>query len=485
MKTLSILLAVLLVFSTAEAQQVQISPLEHNSAFDDFAPTPTNHGRRLVISSERNGKQQLYMMERTSDGWSEPETLDGDVNDGNQVGVAALSSDGQAMIFAAFEHDVDGVGRTDLYMAKKSDGEWNNISNLGGIVNSNAYDAQPTITPDGRTLYFVSDRFGGKGGTDIYVAQWVNGEWSVARPVDGVNTASDEMSPVIAADGKTLYFSSNRAGGQGGQDVYIATVKGASASNVRNAGSPINTEADELFYTSVPNSNQAYFTRMNGQGYYDNFMAVPNPFPSAPVTLIEGVVRDEVTKEPLGADVTITDLSTGKSVAHLRSDDQTGEYYATLTPGRSYSLTARAPGYLFHSERYDVPPDAEGQTIQKDIELSPLKGGGGRLLVFFDYNKSELKSESYPELERVIELMRENENLRMRFEGHTDDQGSDEYNLDLSKKRVQAVRDYVINGGIANNRVEMTGFGESKPLAVGTSEDARATNRRVEMRVID
>jgi outer membrane protein OmpA-like peptidoglycan-associated protein len=191
-----------------------------------------------------------------------------------------------------------------------------------------------------------------------------------------------------------------------------------------------------------------------------------------------------VTKNPVSADMIVTDLTTQKTVAKLRSDDETGKDFVTLPAGHVYSITAKAPGYLFHSERYEVPPNDKGQTITKDIDLSPLAGGGGRLLVFFDYDKSELKSESYPELERVIELMRENTNLRMRFEGHTDDQGAADYNKTLSEKRAKAVSDYIVSGGIASNRVESVGFGKTKPLADGTSEDARALNRRVEMKVL-
>ena len=480
--TLALLIAVAV---TASAQDIRITPLEHNSGSDDFAPSPTNHGRVLIISSERDGEQRLYTMERTSTGWTEPVELGGQLNDATHVGTATLTSDGQTMVFAAYEHDVESAGRTDLYMAFKHGGSWGDVENLGSIVNSREYDSQPTITADGRTLFFVSDRAGGTGGTDIYWTTWTVQGWSAPRAVDGINSAANEMSPVIAADGKTLSFASDRAGGSGGFDIYVTSVVNGKASNVTWAGAGINTSADELFYTSIPNSNQAYFSRSTGQGDYDNYLAVPNPFPSQPVTLIEGTVRDAVTGDPLGADIVVTDLSTGRAVAQLRSDDATGEYYVTLTPGRRYSITAKRPGYLFHSEQYDVPPDAEGKTIRKDIELSPLKGGGERLLVFFDYDKAELKTESYPELERVIELMRENPDIRMAFEGHTDDQGSDDYNMDLSKRRARAVLDYVVNGGIATSRVHSEGFGESRPLMEGTTEEARAMNRRVEMKVIE
>ncbi|RPI67163.1 MAG: hypothetical protein EHM43_09550, partial [Ignavibacteriae bacterium] len=354
MKRITTLAVLMFAIASMSAQQIEITPLDNNTSSDDFAPTPTNHGRVLIFSSAESGEQQLYMMERTSSGWSSANKLRGDVNDGEQVGAAALTPDGQTMVFSAFKHDVPGIGRTDLYTAKRKDGKWVDVTNLGGTVNSPAYDAQPAVTADGRTLYFASDRSGGKGGTDIYVTQWTGSAWSVARPLEGVNSSANEMSPVIAADGRTLTFASDRSGGTGGYDIYVAKVEGVNATGVKSAGTPINTSADELFYTSIPNSNQAYFTRKGSNGDYENFMAVPNPFPSEPVTLIEGTVTDAISKDALGAEITVTDLTTGKAVASLRSDDNTGAYYVTLTPGRMYSITAKKNGYLFHSERYDV-----------------------------------------------------------------------------------------------------------------------------------
>lgn len=484
MNTMMLRLALVCILAvSATAQQVQITPLDNNTSEDDFAPAYTNHGRMIVLTHDNGGSQQLYSMERSSNGWEGTSKLRGTINDGEQVGVSTITPDGQFMIFSAFKHDVPGLGRTDLYSAKKVDGSWEQITNLGPNVNSAFYDSQPTLSADGRTLYFVSDRTGGQGGTDIYMSTFDGTTWSAARPVKGINTANDEMSPVIGPDGKTMYFSSNRSGGQGGFDVYVGTVSGDNVSSIKVMQSPINTAADEMFYTALPNSNQAFFSRTTSNGDYDNFMAVPNPFPSEPVTLVEGIVSDATTKDPLGADITITDLSTGKAISSMRSDDRTGQYFVTLTPGKVYSITARKKGYLFHSERFEVPPGSGEQTIQKDIALSPLAGGGDQLLVFFDYDKTELKSESIPELERVIELLRDHPEIKVVFEGHTDDQGADDYNDKLSQRRAESVRDYVITGGVDKGRVAAKGFGKRKPLVPGSTDDARAKNRRVEMRV--
>lgn len=466
------------------AQSIQISEMDGNTSSDDFAPAITNHGRMVVVSSDRTGKQQLNFMERNGNGWSPVSSIGDDVNDGKQVGTAALTPDGQFMVFAAYKHDVNSMGRTDLYSATRHNGKWEDIKNLGGTVNSSSYDSQPTLSADGRTLYFVSDRPGGQGATDIYTSSWTGNEWTIARPLPNANSASDDMSPVIAADGKTFYFSSNRGGGKGGFDVYTGKVDASGLGSTKNVGEPINTPADEMFYTSLPNSNQAYFSRTTRNGDWDNYLAVPNPFPSEPVTMVEGIVRDITTKAPLGSDVSVTDLTTGKNVARLRSDDATGEYHVTLTPGRIYSITAKRPGYLFHSERYEVPPNSQGQTIKKDIDLVPFAGGSDRLLVYFDYDKAELKSESVGELESVIELLRANPSLRVRFEGHTDDQGSDEYNDKLSERRATAVKDYIVAGGVDKSRVESNGFGKRKPLMKAATDEARAMNRRVEMRVV-
>src|SRR6185369_14060899 len=208
-----------------------------------------------------------------------------------------------------------------------------------------------------------------------------------------------------------ITFASNRAGGEGGFDLYIALRTGDGFSQIVNMHPPINTPADEYFYNSIVNSTTAFFSRSNSNGDMDIMMAVPNPVPSEPVLLVQGVVTDGTAKAPIGSTITITDLKTGKKVADLRSDDVTGEYFATLTAGRIYSITASKPGYVFYSERFEVPPAYKGNTISKDISLLPFSQGSTRLLVFFDYDKSDLQDESVPELERVLEFLKDNPNI--------------------------------------------------------------------------
>lgn len=480
-------LALALPFA-AQGQQnkpIQITRPDFNSSVDDFGTALSRSGRVIYFSSERDGDgQRLYSVERSSSGWRDPEEISGDVNDGKHVGAATVTPDGQFMVFSAYGHAAGGMGRTDLYSAQKVDGKWVMVQNLGSSVNSEYFDSQPTITSDGMTVYFASDRPGGSGGTDIWMTTRTGDSWSSAVNVKNVNSPADDIAPSIAPDGKTFYFSSNRAGGAGGFDLYVVKKTGEMFGNSRNMGAPVNTADDEYFYASLQNTDIGFFSRGSDSNPFDVMMIVPNPFPSEPALIVTGVVTDAATSEPLGAAITLTDLKTGKKVADLRSDDRSGEYYVTLNPGRIYSVTASKNGYVFYSQRFEVPPSEQGTDITKDIALTPVRGGNTRLLVFFDYDKSDLKDESIPELERVIEFMKDNPEMKVSMEGHTDDVGSDDYNDKLSLRRSESVKKYITDGGVDASRISTKGHGKRKPLTKGTTDEARAQNRRVEMIIV-
>ncbi len=483
------LFPVVLIAQRLQAKpKVKITPLTINSDADDFAPFFLPITNTLFFTSERSSGwssgQKIYV----SESWGAPEQLDGEPNDATHSGAAALTFDGQYLIFAAFQHDVSSHGRTDLYSATRSGSEWTNVQNLGASVNSAAWDSQPWISPDGQWLFFASDRPGGYGGTDIYIVRRnPDGSWGTAQNAGPtINSPYDEMSPSLAPDNQTFYFASNRPGGSGGFDIYTAQFHDGKFDNVHRVEIGINSPADELFFVALPNSNVAYFAsnRPGGSGGYDLYSAIPNPVPPQPVRIVRGVVRDKQTQQPLSARIIITDLKTGTQLSTFSSDPVTGAYYVVLPAGRDYALTADAPGYLFFSERFTVPKGAPGKEIRYDIELSPLQGGFTRLLIFFDFDKAELKPESIAELERVVTFLKAHPEIRIRIEGHTDDIGDEQYNLQLSQRRADAVRRYLIEHGVDPRRIEAIGYGESRPLVPNTSEAARAKNRRVEMHII-
>lgn len=469
---------------------VQITSLDINSSDDDFAPAALRGGQVLVFTSSRSGEQRIWRSMRGSTGWSAPMEEGEALSYATEAGATTLTPDGTFMIFAAYEWNgspaQSGYGRTDLYSAELVGGIWTNVTNLGPEVNSSYWDSQPTLSVDGRTLYFSSDRAGGRGATDIYVSNRTASGWTRAVNIgEPINTLLDEMSPSIAPDGKSLFFSSTGHGGAGGFDLFVArggNMRGTGWSGVENMGTPINSAANDHYFISLPNSQNGYFASDRAGGL-DIYLAAPNPFPPEALVTVSGVVVDRETRQPIAADITVTDLSSGEVVANYRSDSRNGEYYVVLTRGRRYSITATAPDYIFYSDDYSVPPTAQGQDLKKDIELSRTGRGTTRLLVFFDFDQSELKNESKPDLNRAVEFLRQNPNISVEIAGHTDSVGVASYNKKLSQSRAESVRQYLVSGGVEARRMEARGYGEEQPIADNGNEEGKARNRRVEMRV--
>jgi OOP family OmpA-OmpF porin len=471
--------------------EVQVVPLDINTNEDDFAPVALLGERAIAFTSSRGGDQRIFMSVRGSTGWSAPMQAGAALARAEQIGTTALTPDGNFMIFAAFEWDPAGgeeigYGRTDLYSAEKVGGEWTNIRNLGPVVNSSSWDSQPALSADGRTLYFASDRPGGMGGADIYVSSRSASGWGAAQSLGlPINSGADDMAPAIAPDGKRLFFSSRGHGGVGGFDLFVVSggdARGRGWNTIENLGTPINSVADEYFFVSIPNSQNAYFSSSR-TGNLDIYTAYPNPFPPEALVTVSGIVTETGTGTKLAADITVTDLASGEVVANFRTDSQNGEYYVVLQKGHRYSITAQAPDHIFYSDEYTVPPNTEAKDLKKDIGLVSIAGGTTRLLVFFDYDKSELKSDSKPDLNRAIEFLKENPTLRVEIAGHTDDKGDEVYNSKLSQSRAESVRRYFTSNGIDGARLTAMGYGEAQPVADNSTDEGRAQNRRVELRV--
>lgn len=474
---------------------IEVTSLTINSSQDDFAPVPLRGDEALIYTSASSspysglGDQRIWTARRNPSGWTPPSIVGLEISNASHVGSATLTPDGNFMIFAAYEWELDTIptiGRTDLYSAERTRGEWSNIKHLGAAINSTDWDSHPTLTPDGRTLYFASDREGGLGGADIYMSRLTAAGWSTPVNVGApINTKEDDLTPTIAPDGKALFFASKGHGGLGGFDLFIATgpdASGGTWSKIENLGTPINSEYDEHYFVSIPNSQNSYFSSSRA-GSLDIYTAFPNPFPPEALVTVSGQVVNIQTKQPVAASITVTDLSSGEVVATYRSDDRNGNYYVVLSRGRRYSITAEAPDYIFYSDEYSIRPNAEGKDLKKDIELYRTSGGTTRLLVFFDFDKSELKTESKPDLSRGISFLKDNPALKVEIAGHTDSVGVASYNKSLSQDRANAVRQYFVDGGVDPARITTKGYGEDQPTADNGTEEGRARNRRVEMRV--
>jgi outer membrane protein OmpA-like peptidoglycan-associated protein len=473
-----------------EVQVVRL-PEGVNTTDDDFGLVQGPAGTYAILTSNRGtgeGRQDLWRsnfslgMIKEDPAKATFTQLEG-VNTGENEGTATFTPDGLTMIFAAAGRG-DETGRSDLYQADRVGNQWTNIRNLRAL-NSEEWESHPTLSADGRTLYFVSDREGGIGEQDIYVSTRVGENWTAPQNLGPVvNSPYHEASPFIAADGRTLYYSSLGKPGLGGYDVFVTRNTGGVWSTPENAGTPVNSEADEMFFSAELGTLHAFVAsnRDTSLGGLDVFSVEPNPFAPGGVTVVSGIVRDANTRAPLSAAISVTNLKTGEEVARFRSDDQTGRYLVVLQPGETYSITAEAEGYLFYSDQYEVVRRTD-VALQHDIDLYPTLSGRTRLLVFFDFNSATLKRESFPDLNRAVNVLKENPNMLVTVGGHTDSVGSDSYNQKLSQDRANSVKEYIVRQGINGSRIDAVGYGETRPIADNGTEEGRALNRRVEFLV--
>jgi outer membrane protein OmpA-like peptidoglycan-associated protein len=349
-------------------------------------------------------------------------------------------------------------------------------------------------------MYFVSDRPGGHGGTDIYKSKRLpGGDWG--KPVNlgpTINTAYDEYTPFVHPDGVTLYFSSRGHKTMGGYDVfYSRTLPNDEKVWIEpvNVGYPVNSPGDDVFYAVTPDKQKAYFTsfRENGLGEKDNYMV---SFPEtkkepAPLSLLKGVVIDSSSKSPANAIITITDNETNKVEGVYHTNTKTGEYLFVLTPG-NYNISYEADGLLFYSDNKNVSVDHNYTENTKEVKLPGLSAGSKVVLnnIFFDFDQAELKPYSKAELDKLYMFMKKNPGIVIEISGFADSKGSDEYNRQLSLARAEAVISYLHEKGIEKHRMVAKGKGEVTPAGGRTTTNAsvasgRNSDRRVELRILE
>jgi outer membrane protein OmpA-like peptidoglycan-associated protein len=398
--------------------------------------------------------------------------------------------------------------------------KWVKPTPLPKEINTRYHESCASLGPDGRTLYFISDRTDGVGGRDIWVAyKNSKGKWSEVKNIRELNTPYDEEAVFIHPDGRTLYFSSQGHNSMGGYDIFKSTYKDGYWSKPENLGVPINTADDDLYFVLASSGQRAYFSssRKGTIGDQDIFMITfiidkpMNPstednliaYKTKPVqeikiesaiaietpslTLLKGFIYDEETKKPLEAQIVLTDNEKNEELAVFTSNAQTGRYLVSLPSGKNYGIAVKKEGYLFHSENFVIPENAQYQEIQKDIYLKPIKVGQSIVLrnIFFDFDKATLRPESKTELENLIKLMNDNPNIKIEISGHTDNIGSAAYNQKLSESRAKAVVDYLIEHGIDKSRLSYMGYGFDKPIAPNDTEEGRQLNRRVEFKIVE
>lgn len=493
---------------------------ELNTEVDEIAPCITADGSAIIFSSNRAGNMDIYTADRERRKWkgiSEIEELN---TEGDDI-ASSLAYDGQRILLFKdvdgqndiFETKLDGTtwaepklkmskvvntefnetfasydpqdikvyyvtdgghgGDLDIIFSGKKDQEeryWGKGQSAGHEVNSAFHEGSVYMAPDGQTMYFCSQGHSSMGGYDIFVSyRDERGLW--AKPINlgyPINSPYDELYFSISANGKYAYFASNRADGTGGMDIYKATFWGAPKK-------PLVASEDNLI-ASIANPME--------DTYVPKTVTVEK---KSSLTVFKGKILDGIMQTPVAAEIKIFDNATGEVYAIMHSNSATGKFLLSLPSGLNYGISVEAEGYLFHSENFNLPKGSAYNMINKDIALKNIDIGSKIALrnVFFSTGKAEVQIDSYPELDRLIELMNSVPSLKIELSGHTDNIGNDEFNQNLSQRRADAVRAYLITRGVEKARVTAVGYGETRPVDNNDTKEGRANNRRTEFEITD
>ena len=352
-----------------------------NSSANDYAPQVNPIGTRLYFTSVRQGGfdnvqdssranhygEDIYVSNLQNNAWSEPRMLPEPINSINDDFGSAFTGDGQTMVYVRCGGK-ESVGNCDLYITTLDGTKWSEPVNMGNVVNSKDWESQPTISSDGTRIIFTSSRDGGYGGADLYMTE-INhlGDWGIPQNLGGIiNTPLSDNSPFLAADGKTLYYATSGHPGQGGVDIFYSVFENGKWAKPINLGAPINSSGEDKNF-SISGSGKAYFSSSRNSDSYNIYETeLPDYLKPKPTAVIEGVVSNANTDEPLGALVLIEDIDTGELIAINKSNSESGEYLVVLPAGRNYSVSASKDGYflLFSELRfakgYHIPGDYQG-----------------------------------------------------------------------------------------------------------------------------
>lgn len=462
-----------------------------NSKDSEYYPTITLDGNKLVFTRRVNNyNEDFYESDRTDSSWTKAKALFGNINTNMNEGAQNISQDGQWLIFTGCNFP-EGMGSCDLYISYLTAEGWSTPENLGSSINTEFWEAAPSLSPDKRDLYFASRRPGGYGGNDIYVSHRLqNGRWSTAENLGPViNTIGDESTPFIHADNQSLYFTSNGHSGYGGDDLFVSRKTPDGKWTIpENLGYPINTIENEGSLIIAADGKTAYYAsdRADSHGGLDIYtFELRSDIRPARTLWVSGRVFDKKTGKGLPSSVELTDLSSKYLLSKVQTDE-TGNYLITLPVGKDYAFNVNRKGYLMFSENYSLSQTGSDSTYHVDIPLQPLETNATVVLrnIFYDLNKYDLKPESQVELDKLVQLLKDNPALAIQINGHTDNIGKPADNLILSQNRAKAVVSYLTSKGIESKRLSFKGWGDEQPIADNKTEAGRARNRRTELKVV-
>jgi len=453
-----------------------------------------------AFQTEESIKEYFMISHRQDDGTFETGSpMPPPFNKAFNEGGPAVTIDNKHLFFTSCRASDEGTSGCQIYYCDNINGAWGEIKNLGSQVNDpSAWNSQPSISSDGQTIYFSSNRPGGMGKCDIYkTTKDESGEWGPAVNLGpGINTSGDDMSPFIHTDSHTLYFSSNGWPGVGGMDIFFSRMDSAGKwSEPKNIGYPINSTGDEVGFFVSTDGKTGYFcsndpARTNGEnmGGYDiyQFALYPEARPEK-VALLTGKITDPNGNTLTGASVTITDVKTHKKAA-VMSDTTNASFTAVVSESQSqqYVATVTKSGYAFNSGIITAKDTFTGKPVNMDFNMKTIASGGNYVLndIYYKTNSAQLESVSIAVLKEFAKYMKSNPTIKVKIVGYTDNVGSDQSNQALSSDRAFTVMQALVKEDIKAERLSFQGSGAANPVASNDTEAGRQKNRRTEFIII-
>ncbi|MCB9230802.1 MAG: OmpA family protein [Bacteroidia bacterium] len=472
-----------------------------NSRYDEIMPIISPDGKTLYFdrkdhpeNTENKKNDDIWVSVISESGlWSRAENIGDPLNNAGHNFLSAITPDGNTALLGNV-YEPDGSMSSGLSISHTTKDGWafpKKIT-IENYYNKNRY-SEFHMGADGRTIIMAIERLDTEGGKDLYVSfKKADGRWS--EPINlgpTANSANTEMSPFLAADGKTIYYSSNGFSGYGSHDMYMIRRLDdtwQTWTEPQNLGPMINSSNWDAYYSIPASGDYAYFSSENHSiGKTDIFrIKLPKELKPDPVVLVFGKVLDKETKEPIVAEIVYETLKDGKEIGTAYSSPTTGEYKIVLPAGEKYGFRAKGKNYLSVNENLDLTSITEYDEVQFDLFLVPMRKGETVVLnnIFFSPSSSQLTSDSYPELNRVVDLLNENPSVTIQVSGHTNNSCTEEYCKKLSTARAQSVYNYLIYKGIPKDRLDFKGYGSRRPIASNETAEGKRINRRVEFTII-
>lgn len=471
-----------------------------NSKANEVAPVISPDGRTIYFTRfdhpenlKAKEDYDVWFAEEKNGVWQKALNMNNPVNNLQENSICYISPDDRTALLMNIYHPDGGLSKGVSISRKNSTG-WTfpQELKLQNYVNEHSFSGF-YIGPNGKVMVLSLQDANTKGGADLYISfPQADGTWSSPKNMGlDINTADDEFTPFLATDNQTLYFTSNGRSGYGEMDIYVSRRLDDTWmhwSEPENLGPAFNTSDYEAHFTIPASGAYAYFcSAENSLGEFDIFrMKLPEAIKPVPTVILQGIVLDQITKQPVAAEVIVEDLDQKQAPQRLDYDPAVGDFKLVLDTQKHYGLTAQRKGYQAGGMIIDLTKETQYRELRREVLLAPIEIGQKVTLntIRFSQSKYDLLPASLPELDRIAQMMTENANMEILLEGHTDNVGDFDANVQLSKDRVEEVKRYLSTKNVAANRIQTRGYGPTRPISPNTTEESRKQNRRVEFTIL-